>query len=419
MMSSTLARFSQHPSWSQALAVIQTLTKAGHETVLAGGAVRDALMGRAIHDLDIATSATPDEVEKVFPKTIAVGKAFGVMVVLFDGASFEVATFRQDGEYRDGRRPETIRFANLSQDAWRRDFTVNALYFSPTLDRIIDVVDGIRDIRHRILRAVGRPEERFREDHLRILRVIRFAAQLGFQIDAPTWMSACRLSAAVRDVSVERQAEELRKMALSARPELGWQLLRDSGVLAAIMPEMMSSLHQHAHQWQEFIKIYSVTKGAPIEIQLATWAALIDLPTSSLEAWLRHFHMSQSEVQAAEQFLRAWEILKDPKTAKLQRWRALDLDESPWVINALVLSAGSGLSLEQSLNADLRGYLERMNEAGRLPRPILTGQDLKLLGFVAGKEMGQSLQDLYELQIVDGLSKDELMAKAKQLKAKS
>lgn len=418
MMSSTLARFSQHPGWSQALAVIQTLTKAGHETVLAGGAVRDALMGRAIHDLDIATAATPDEIEKIFPKTIPVGKAFGVMVVLLDGASFEVATFRQDGEYRDGRRPETIRFANLSQDAWRRDFTVNALYFSPTLDRIIDVVDGIRDLRNQLIRAVGRPDERFREDHLRILRVIRFAAQLGFHIDGPTWLSACRLSAAVRDVSVERQAEELRKMALSARPELGWQLLRDSGVLAAILPEMMSSLHQHGPQWQVLLKICSVTKGAPIEIHLATWAALTNMPASALEAWLRHFHMSQSEVQAAQHFLRAWEILKDPKAAKLERLRALDFDESPWVINALVL-AGSGFSSEQRLNADLRGYLERMSEAGRLPRPLLTGQDLKNLGFVAGKEMGQSLQDLYELQIVDGLSKDELIAKAQQLKAKS
>ncbi len=176
--------------------MVARLRSDGHVAYFAGGCVRDLLRGETPKDIDIATDARPEAVQKIFPRTYAVGAHFGVIVVLEGGFQFEVATFRSDGAYLDGRRPTEVHFATAEEDAARRDFTINGMFFDPTTEQVIDFVGGRADLEARLVRAIGDPGERFAEDRLRMLRAVRFATVLGFEIEATTW-EALRGSAAV------------------------------------------------------------------------------------------------------------------------------------------------------------------------------------------------------------------------------
>lgn len=202
-----------HRQWLSVKAVCEQLISAGFDAVLAGGCVRDALLGITPKDFDVATSATPDDVEKTFPKTISVGKNFGVVVVpLKDGGSIEVATYRRDGDYEDGRRPSQVIFSDRGEDAKRRDFTVNAMFFDPVQNTIIDYANGREDLKNRILRVVGDPELRFKEDKLRLLRAVRFQGQLGFEIEEKTKKAVAHFAKELSVVSRERIRDEVDKM---------------------------------------------------------------------------------------------------------------------------------------------------------------------------------------------------------------
>jgi tRNA nucleotidyltransferase/poly(A) polymerase len=218
--------------------IVRRLREAGHEAYFAGGCVRDRLLGRVAHDIDVATSARPEEVQKLFPRTVAVGAQFGVIVVLEDGAEFQVATFRADGVYIDGRRPESVTFTTAEGDAQRRDFTVNGLFFDPVDGRLLDYVGGEADLKAGIIRCIGGPADRFREDKLRLLRGVRFAATLGFQIDPATWAALRELAPAITDVSAERIRDELVKIFLHPSRARGFDLLDESGLLEILLPEV-------------------------------------------------------------------------------------------------------------------------------------------------------------------------------------
>lgn len=228
--------------WQKALAIIQGLQEAGFQALLAGGCVRDALLGREIHDIDIATSATPDEIEALFKgATIAVGKAFGVIVVKQGEQLFEVATFRSDGIYQDGRRPQSVSFTTASMDAQRRDFTINALFYDPFQKKLFDYVNGQADLKHGIVRAIGVPAQRFAEDRLRMLRAVRFTVVLGFSLDATTQAAIQKAAATIVEVSAERIGVELNRILLeAARPSQGLELLRESGLLQHLLPEVLA-----------------------------------------------------------------------------------------------------------------------------------------------------------------------------------
>ena len=218
--------------------IVRRLRGAGHEAYFAGGCVRDRLLGRPAHDIDVATSAHPEEVQKLFPRTVAVGAQFGVVVVLEDGAEFQVATFRADGAYLDGRRPESVTFTTAEGDALRRDFTVNGLFFDPLEGKLLDFVGGEADLRAGIIRCIGEPADRFREDKLRLLRGVRFAATLGFEIEPPTWAALRGLSPAIAVVSAERIRDELVKTLLHPSRVRGFDLLDESGLLEILLPEV-------------------------------------------------------------------------------------------------------------------------------------------------------------------------------------
>src|SRR5471032_1293077 len=192
--------------------IVAKLQHAGFAAFWVVGCVRDFLLGREPQDFDIATDAKPEQVEKLFRKTIPVGKKFGVMVVVEDQRQFQVATFRAEADYQDGRRPEKIVFASAEADASRRDFTVNGLFYDPLSKKIHDWVGGEKDLRAKIIRTIGEPEERFGEDHLRLLRAVRFAAQLDFEIEPKTFAAVKKLAPKIKLISAERIRDELLKL---------------------------------------------------------------------------------------------------------------------------------------------------------------------------------------------------------------
>lgn len=218
--------------------IIRRLQENGFQALYVGGCVRDALLGVAPKDHDIATSATPDEIEALFEHTVAVGKAFGVMVVIEGGQEVEVATFRRDGDYADGRRPDEVTFTDAREDALRRDFTINALMYDPVRDELLDFTGGQDDLRAGIVRAVGEPNRRFMEDHLRMLRAVRFAARTGFVLEPATFDAIRELAGLVTTVSAERIGAELLGMFTCKSPDVALVLLEDSRLLRHVLPEV-------------------------------------------------------------------------------------------------------------------------------------------------------------------------------------
>src|SRR5580658_8844716 len=225
-----------------AKAIVSRLQEAGFSAFWVGGCVRDFLLGREAHDIDIATDTRPEQVEKLFQRTIAVGKKFGVIIVVEGKQQFQVATFRSDENYQDGRHPEKVVFSDAKADALRRDFTVNALFYDPISKTTHDWVGGEKDLRAKIIRTIGQPEERFAEDHLRLLRAVRFAAQLDFEIEPGTFAAVKSLAPKIELISAERIRDELLKLFQPPHAARGLVLLRDSRLLAEILPELAATI---------------------------------------------------------------------------------------------------------------------------------------------------------------------------------
>ena len=218
--------------------IVQKLRDNGHEAFFAGGWVRDLLLGRPPKDIDIATSALPDQVVGLFEHSNAIGAEFGVVQVRFYGHSFEVTTFRSERDYLDGRHPSKVQFSDPHQDALRRDFTINGLFFDPIENNLIDYVGGRTDLEKKILRTIGDPLERFGEDRLRMLRAVRLACNLELEIEDGTWRGLCALAGEVLCVSWERIRDEILGILTGSNPARGLELLHQSGLLARILPEV-------------------------------------------------------------------------------------------------------------------------------------------------------------------------------------
>ncbi|HMB96217.1 MAG TPA: 16S rRNA (guanine(966)-N(2))-methyltransferase RsmD, partial [Tepidisphaeraceae bacterium] len=217
-----------------ALAIVQQLREAGHIAYFAGGCVRDELLGIKPEDYDIATDAPPPRVRELFKNTQAVGAAFGVILVRHRGSIIEVATFRTDDAYHDGRRPSQVHFTNAEQDAKRRDFTINGIFLDPIENKVIDFVGGHEDLKAKRLRAIGEPDHRFEEDHLRLLRAVRFAARFDFAIEPATAAAIAKHAPHLKRISPERIADELRRMLAPPTRVAAWKLLGDFGLLPVI-----------------------------------------------------------------------------------------------------------------------------------------------------------------------------------------
>src|SRR5215469_1604911 len=223
-----------------ALYIVDRLRAAGFAAYLAGGCVRDRILGLKAKDYDIATDARPESAARLFENTVAVGAKFGVMLVVIGGEQFEVATFRPEAGYADGRRPSAVRFGSLAEDVKRRDFTIGGMYLDPATGQIIDLVGGMRDLRAGVIRAIGDAELRFAEDHLRMLRALRFAARLNFLIDPATWSGIQHSAPKIAQIAAERVGDELAMIMTQGGAARGLDLLVDSGLAAVVIPEVLA-----------------------------------------------------------------------------------------------------------------------------------------------------------------------------------
>jgi poly(A) polymerase len=264
--------------------ILSSLDAAGFVGFLVGGCVRDALLLRNTKDYDIATNATPDEMERLFPHALTVGKQFGVLKIPVSGelGVIEVATFREDLEYKDHRHPVGVRFSGPEEDAKRRDFTVNGLFYDPKTQRILDSVGGLEDLQNRTIRAIGTPALRFKEDALRLLRAIRFATTLGFKIEDKTREAIQTHSRLISKVSHERIRDEISKMLLGPRPSAALSLLSDCELLAWILPEVeaLKKTEQPSYVqrnlWLHTLKVLETCAEQNPERSFAlAWAALL------------------------------------------------------------------------------------------------------------------------------------------------
>lgn len=372
------ALLQSHPQWPAVETIYHRLQAHGYKAFLAGGCVRDALLGREANDLDVATDASPDEVEKIFEKTVNVGKSFGVMRVLLQGADLEVATFRNDGNYKDGRRPENVSFSTPEEDAQRRDFTVNALFYDLKSHQVWDFVHGQEDLRAGVLRTVGEPQRRFEEDHLRLLRAARFAAQLNFVIEPKSFAALKQMAPAVASVSGERIRDEMIKLLKNKTAMLGLDVMAQSGLMAVLFPFRLRDNH-----W------------SPSELAQESWHYLAlflrKADSAELQKSLELLKLSTRERRSMEE---AWMVWQNPMSLlELSLGKKLQRMAREGVVFALQVLRQEGYDGEQI--AELFQAWQQWQEV--LPRPLLTGDDVQ--GRLVGKAIGLCLEKAYELQL--------------------
>ncbi len=407
--------------------VANRLCKAGHQALFAGGCVRDRLLGIAPKDYDIATSAKPDEAERLFPRAIGVGKAFGVVKVRRKGHEYEVATFRVDHAYSDGRRPEGVTFADARQDASRRDFTINALFQVPDTGEVIDYVGGREDIAARLLRCVGNPVERFQEDHLRLLRAVRFAEKLGFAIHKDTLQALRQCAPLINRVSVERIRDELtRILTESLKPGRALGVLRDTGLLKCVLPEVDAMAGQE--QPPEFHPEGDVFQHT------ATMLDLMEKPTPLL-AWAVLLHDVGKPPCAAKDGERlrfnAHDKIGREMSEKILKRLSFSNDAigaisfmvgnhmrfretrkmRPATLRRLIAEPTFAMELElhrldclgshgQLQNYDfLKEYEQSLKSEIALPKPWVSGRDLMALGIQPGAGLGRWKTWAYDAQL--------------------
>lgn len=410
-----------------AVAVVRELQAAGHRAYLVGGAVRDLILGRAPGDWDVATDARPDRLAALFPEARLVGASFGVVLVPREGRWVETATFRRDGVYRDGRRPDRVEYADDPLvDAARRDFTVNALYLDPVAGRLFDPVGGAADARSRVLRCVGRPEDRFGEDGLRLLRAARLAAELGFAVHPETRAGMAAAAANVDNVAPERVGDELLRLLRAPTPSLGLELLRETGVLGRVLPEVVAlhglaqspDHHPEGCVWTHTLKLLDLAESPSPRL---AWAALlhdagkpltvrredgrIRFPghapagrrlTGEILARLRRPSAEARDAAAlVDQHMRFLDVRR-MKPSTLKRFLAQPFSEDLLELHRLDRLAGSG-----DLDAweFCRDALAALPPEELTPAPLLTGRDLIRLGYPRGPLLGLILEELETAQL--------------------
>jgi tRNA nucleotidyltransferase/poly(A) polymerase len=398
-------------AYRDALSVLQQLRAAGFQAYFAGGCVRDFLLGQPAKDYDIATNAAPNQVRKLFKNTQAVGAAFGVILVRQEHCTIEVATFRTDLEYRDGRRPEGVKFATADEDARRRDFTINGLFQDPIENRIIDYVAGQADLQARVIRAIGNADERFAEDHLRLLRAVRFASRLGFNIEPST---AAAIAAHARElirISPERIAEELRKMLMPASRDRAYSFLQRfelMQILFRFLPEKPAP--------NGTLKLFeAVGSGTPISFGLALASLAIEFRINATGDTRIHRWLSPAEVKRAVNAMRqALKISNDestemagslsfgqllnettPSIAILKRF--LQQPFSNDATRLMIAVQRSGLSAERI--STVLASLDELRKTDYAPTPLITGDDLTTAGAVPGPKFKLALDAAYDAQL--------------------
>jgi len=429
----------------KARGIVARLQQAGFTAYFAGGCVRDQLLGTEAKDYDIASSATPEEVQRLFPRvTDLTGKSFGVVRVLVEDESYEVATFRQDGPYKDGRRPESVRFATAEEDAQRRDFTINGLFYDPVAERLIDYVGGEADLRAKIIRAIGVPADRFAEDQLRLLRAIRFATRLFFTIEPGTWEAIRAAAPSIRTISAERIRDELNKIFTATKPERGLDLLDQSGLLKEVLPDV-AVLHgvEQPPQFHPEGDVYEhvrlmLSKIEKPDLELALGILFHDVgkkPTAKVDENGR-IRFNGHETVGAEMTEDIMTGLRyDNKTIQTVRELVQHhmqfkdvLHMRPSTLKRMMARPNFSLELElhridcSSSHGDLENHaylkqqLETMSAEEINPPSLITGHDLLAMGLPPGKMVGKILDAIRVAQLEEKVqTRAEAMKMARKL----
>jgi poly(A) polymerase len=401
--------------------VAERLRKQGHIAYFAGGCVRDMVRGLTPKDYDIATNSRPEDVQALFPRTYAVGAHFGVIIVLEDGFQFEVASFRSDDAYIDGRHPSAVHFSSPEEDAKRRDFTINGMFFDPVSDEVIDLVGGQADMGARLVRAIGEPAKRFAEDRLRMLRAVRFAAALDYRIDEATWKALVANAPSVIQISAERIREELVRIFLSSNRILGWDLLDASGLMRAILPELEAMKgvlqpEQFHPEGDVFVHTRLMLSMLPEKVSVPLVfsvlfhdvakpvTARVDktgrirfnehdrIGAEMTETIMRRLRFSGAEIEATVEMVRQHMVFKDtPKmrVAKLKRFMARPTFEEELELHRV--DCESSHRMLDNYEFLLRKREEFANEP-IIPPPLVSGDDLIALGLKPGPKFGEILE---------------------------
>jgi poly(A) polymerase len=423
----------------QAVEIVRKLKREGFETYFVGGCVRDFIRGVAPDDYDIVTSAHPEQVMSIFPRTVTVGAKFGVIAVIIENHPYEVATFRSDDAYVDGRRPSGIRFSSAREDVFRRDFTVNGLLMNPETEEVIDYVNGLADIEKKIIRTIGDPDTRFNEDYLRLLRAVRFAANLDYEIEYATQEAIKNHTGKIKQISAERLQEELNKIATRAGARHGFELLAETELLQELLPEVNQlrgveqppRFHPEGDVWLHTLIMFDLLpkNGELAGNRQLAWSALLHdvgkTVTRTEDEKGVHFY---GHVQAGEEIAR--EILQRLRFSNADRDVVIALIHYHMVfMNVQKMRKGRLKRFLGMPDFDLHLELHRLDclaSHGMLdnydfcvhqlshldkedlhPSRLLTGHDLIKIGLPPGKVMGEILRALEDAQLEGAITSRE------------
>ena len=414
---------------SSALSAARRLREAGYLAYFAGGCVRDRILGREPKDYDIATNATPEQAARLFPGAHTVGAHFGVVLVRVGGEALEIATFRTDGSYRDGRRPESVSYSTPEEDAQRRDFTINGLFYDPDTDTVIDFVGGQADLKAGVLRAIGDPAARFAEDRLRLMRAVRFAVTTGFTIDPATWQAMCDAAPSLGEISIERIREEFSRILLHPDRVRGLDLLDSSGMLSHILPPMAAlkgctqppQFHPEGDVWVHtrlMLSLLPAECSLPLVLSVllhdigkpATWsydeeAGRIrfngheSVGAEMTEELLKRLRYSNDIVERTKEAVQnhmKFMHVKDMRTARLKQFVAREHFADELALHRVdCLGSNGRLENYQFIQDKLAEYAA----APVIPPRLLNGHDLMQAGYPGGRGLGDLISAVQDAQL--------------------
>lgn len=432
--------------YKEALNIVQQLQRAGQQAWFVGGCVRDHLLGRPVTDFDITTSAKPEEIASIFPRMERVGAHFGVSLVPSTVGPFEVATFRHDGSYLNHRHPSSVRFGTLEEDGDRRDFTINAVYFDPVADVIHDPHNGRADLEKGLLRCVGTPRIRFKEDALRLLRAVRFATRLGFRIEEETWQGMIETAPLVDHVSPERHYQELDRIITDPNARFGMDLLDRSGLLYFLLPELLGlkGVEQgrtHHPEGDVWVHTMLVLEKVEPRTTVNCWAALLHdigkpetFRKDQQTGRITFYGHDELGAKIAAQILRRLRFSSEKMTAITsivgRHMRFLGVERMKQSTLRRLLSAPtieSDLAVHRADRLGSNGDLSTWEFCRRklheleshtepvMPPPLLTGRDLIEMGMEPGPAMGEMIRRIQDLHLDGELgSREEAAAWVRQ-----
>jgi poly(A) polymerase len=416
-----------------AAGICERLSQAGYRALLAGGCVRDLILGARPKDYDVATSATPEIIAGLFEKCISVGAAFGVQIVVLPEGMFEVATFRKDGPYGDGRHPDHVEFVDEVEDARRRDFTINAMFYDPAAGSVVDYIGGQEDLRRHLVRCVGEPRERFSEDHLRLLRAVRFAARLRYMIDPATMDAIVEMAPLINRTSPERTRDEIVKILAEGVARRAFELLDQTGLLAQVLPEVARmkgveqppEFHPEGDVFEHTLRMLDLAGKPSVTLAMAILLHDIGKPlTQTFEDRIRFNNHDKAGAREAEKICRrfrfsnedaeriAWMVESHmrvdtiPSMRESKRKRFVREEEFPDLLELCRLDC---LASHNSLETIewIERYIASLPPEELKPTPLLGGNDLISMGYEPGPLFSEILSAIEDEQLEGHLSTPE------------